>query len=68
MASKNLCVELEARKDSYGNTYYIGKLQFKGNINFEDGISFMVFTSEGGAEQLQICSFEKSDKKNYRQD
>ena len=64
MASKNLCIDLDTRTDSHGNKFFIGKLQFDGTINFKDGITMLVFVSDEGGEQIQICSFDKNDKRN----
>ena len=41
-------------KDANGKPFYVGKLQFPGEINFERGASFMVFTAEDGQEEIQI--------------
>jgi hypothetical protein len=41
-------------KDANGKPFYVGKLQFPGEINFERGASFMVFTAERGHEEIQI--------------
>lgn len=47
-------VPLKSRVDTHGNTFYTGKLQFNGNLNLFKGQSFMVFTSEEGAEEMHV--------------
>lgn len=58
----NLKVPLFSKKDSNGNTYYIGKLQFPGNINCTDGINLLIFTSSEGDEELQISGASEKQK------
>jgi hypothetical protein len=62
MANSNLKVDLYPRKDSHKNTYYVGKLKFDGNIRFENGITFLVFISDDGNEQLQITQMDQDEK------
>lgn len=61
MASKNLCVDLNAKKDKNGNTFYVGKLAFPGTVTFKDGVVFLVFINENGSEQLQIASMDEKE-------
>jgi hypothetical protein len=49
-----LRVYLHRIPDSNGHPFFVGKLQFPGTINFERGVSFMIFCSEEGHEELQI--------------
>lgn len=46
--------------DSSNNPYYIGKLQFPATLIFDRGISFFVFVSEDGYEELQIAPMDPS--------
>lgn len=46
--------------DKNGQPYYIGKIQFPGNLQFDKGISFMAFISDDGVEQLQISPLDTS--------
>jgi hypothetical protein len=46
---------IKVPKDVMGNPYFIGKLQFPATMEFEQGVSFMVFTSDDGMEELQIA-------------
>jgi hypothetical protein len=49
-----LRVNLVRLTDDHDNDYFVGKLQFPGDLQFKKGISFMVFVSEQGTEELQI--------------
>lgn len=60
--ANNLCLDLHPRKDDDGNTFYVAKLKFPGTINCEDGVVFLVFTSDTGSEQLQIGSMDNNSK------
>ncbi len=55
MANSNLKVDLYPQQDRNNKTYYVGKLKFNGNIQCKDGVSFIIFISDGGNEQLQIA-------------
>jgi hypothetical protein len=64
---ETLCIDPEAKtkveltkidRDKFGHPYYIGKLQFPGTLEFEGGVSFMVFVSEEGYEELQIAPLD----------
>ena len=59
-----LRVPLHPLVDEHGNTYYIGKLQFPGELNLETGASFMIFTADSGAEELQIGPIDERKKSN----
>ncbi len=62
MSNKNLTVDLQTRTDDEGRKFFVGKLQFPGNINTSDGVVFLVFTSEAGLEELQIAPMDKKNK------
>ncbi len=51
-------VDLERKVDRFDKTYYTGELQFPGTIDFSYGVSFMVFISDTGAEQLHIAPMD----------
>lgn len=72
MKPDKLSMRLVPRYDNQNKKYYIGRLQFPGNITLENGAVFLVFTSEEGAEELQIAvddsGGKKSKKKNYQDD
>ena len=61
--SNNLKIPLYAQPDRNGNTYYVGRLQFPGNISCKDGISFVIFTAISGEEELQISEMTDKDKR-----
>lgn len=72
-----LCIDPEAKtkveltridRDANGQPYYIGKLQFPGTLEFEGGISFMVFVSEEGFEELQISPLDPSRRSKSRRE
>lgn len=62
MSSKNLTVDLSPRTDSSGKVFYVGKIEFPGVIDCSKGVTFLVFTSEEGGEQLQIAKMDKKDR------
>jgi len=63
MSSNNLMVDLKERTDADGKSFYVGKLKAPMNINCKDGVTFLVFISDKGEEQLQIAPFqEKQDR------
>jgi hypothetical protein len=53
-------------RDSNGQPYYIGKLQFPGELNFERGVSFMIFVSEEGQEEIQIAPVDPDRRSRGR--
>ena len=62
-----ISVKLDPKLDGNQNTYYIGKLQFNGTLNFDDGgQSFVLFVSDEGYEELQIGPVDKSRRKSDR--
>ncbi len=53
--------------DANGYPYYVGKLQFAGNLDFETyGQSFMVFVSEEDAEELHIGPIDPNRRSKTR--
>jgi len=62
-----LKVQLFKLQDKWHNDYYVGKLQFPGTFDYGQGMSFMVFVSETGVEELQIGPVdpEKQSKKVF---
>jgi hypothetical protein len=73
---ENLLIDPEAKTkvslikvlDAGGNPYFIGKLQFPGTMDFEKGVSFMVFTAEDGYEELQIAPVDPSRRSKANRD
>jgi len=62
MANNNLAIDLEARKDQDGKTFYIGKLKFPGKIECSQGVVFLIFVADQGEEQLQVALMDNKDK------
>lgn len=56
--AKTIIHLIKVPKDVSGNPYFIGKMQFPGTMDFEYGVSFMVFTAEEGYEELQISPLD----------
>jgi len=64
--SSNLTVDLDKTLDKNGKKYFIGKLKFPGEIDCRDGVTFLIFVSEEGEEELQISVMEKKEKKDNK--
>jgi hypothetical protein len=60
MSSKNLVIEIKPRTDKHGQVFFVGKLQFPGSIDCKDGVVFLIYTSDPGAEELQIAAMDDS--------
>jgi hypothetical protein len=58
MPGNKLTVPLTAREDRDGNKFHVGRIKFPGTIDCKDGVTFLVFTSEEGNEEIQIAGFE----------
>ncbi len=56
-------ISLDKREDQYGKIFYIGKIKAPITIDCEKGVALLVFLSEEGNEELQICNLEKSVNK-----
>lgn len=59
-----LVVDLTRLQDQNGDDYFVGKLQFPGTLDLEQGISFMIFTSERDRETLQISPIDHRKRSN----
>lgn len=55
-------------RDSNGQPYYIGKLQWPGTLDFDCGASFFVFLSEDGCEELQIAPLDPNRRHKSRRE
>jgi len=62
MSNKNITIDLKARKDVDGRTFYVGKVEAPVFIDCTPGAVFLVFVSDKGEEQLQIALMDKKDK------
>jgi hypothetical protein len=60
--SNNLTVPLKTKTDRDGRKYFVGKVRFPGNITCKDGICFLVFLADPGAEEIQICTMEDNNR------
>jgi hypothetical protein len=61
MSNKNINIDLKARKDVDGQTFYVGKIKAPALIDCSDGVVFLVFVSDKGEEQLQIASMDNKE-------
>jgi hypothetical protein len=62
MSNKNVVIDLKARKDVDGQTFYVGKVEAPVLIDCSDGAVFLVFISDKGEEQLQIAPMDKKER------
>lgn len=60
MSNKNITIDLKARKDMDGQTFYVGKVKAPALIDLSIGVVFLVFVSDKGDEQLQIALMDNS--------
>lgn len=58
MSNKNITIDLKARKDVDGQTFYVGKVEAPVLIDCSNGAVFLVFVSDKGEEQLQIAPMD----------
>lgn len=59
MNNSNLIIDLEPRPDKDDNIFYIGRLRAPVTIDLSQGVTFLVFLSESGDEELQIAVNDK---------
>ena len=68
MINDRLSIELEPRTDDQGRKYFVGKLKGPITIDCENGVAFLIFVSEEGAEELQVCNIQPpKSKTKYEQ-
>lgn len=60
MSNKNLTIDLKAKLDKHGRTFYVGKIKAPVLIDCSQGATFLVFTSDVNDEQLQIALMDNS--------
>jgi hypothetical protein len=61
MANNNLKIDLHSREDKDGRIFYVGKLKCPAMLTLKEGVTFLIFVSESGAEQLQIANMDNKD-------
>jgi hypothetical protein len=61
MSNKNIVIDLKARKDVDGQTFYVGKIKAPVLIDCRPGAVFLVFVSDKGDEQLQIALMDDKE-------
>jgi len=62
MSTNNLMINLKERTDQDGNVFYVGKLKGPMTIDCRDGVTFLIFTSDKGEEQLQIAPLQEKSQ------
>lgn len=67
MSGKNLTIDLRPRTDSQKNIFYVGKLEAPVLIDCSKGVTFLIFVSEDGSQQLQITSMDKKEARDQDQ-
>lgn len=60
MSNHNVTIDLKARKDIDGQTFYVGKIKAPVLIDCTKGAVFLVFVSDKNGEQLQIALMDSS--------
>lgn len=61
MSNKNLTIDLKARKDVDGRTFYVGKIKGPVLIDCSQGAVFLVFISDHGDERLQVAQMDNKE-------
>ena len=61
MSNWNITIDLKARKDVDGQTFYVGKVEAPVLIDCSEGAVFLIFVSDHGEEQLQIACMDKKE-------
>ncbi len=59
MSNKNLTIDLKARVDSDGQTFFVGKLKAPVLIDCSEGAVFLIFVSDKDQEQMQIAVMDR---------
>lgn len=68
MSSNNLTIRLSRKTDKAGADYFIGKLESPILIDAAKGVAFLIFTSEDGCEEMQICPMIKKERREDKND
>lgn len=65
MSEGKIKIDLDSRIDSFGNKYYLAKVEAPILIDCREGAAFMIFTSQEGEEEMHICLLgKKQERKN----
>lgn len=64
MSNNNITIDLKARKDVDGQTFYVGKIKAPALIDCSQGAVFLVFVSDKGDEQLQIALMDNKNSED----
>jgi hypothetical protein len=65
MSSSNVTIDLKARQDVEGKTFYVGKIEAPVLIDCSEGAVFLIFVSDPGAEQMQIGLMDNKKRKEH---
>lgn len=60
----NITIPLVSRQDKNNQIFYIGKTQLPMYLEADDGLAFLVFTSDPGAEEIQIGPIHNNGQSN----
>ena len=61
MSNNNITIDLKARPDKDGRTFYVGKIEAPVLIDCKEGAVFLIFIADKGEEQMQIALLNKKD-------
>lgn len=61
MNNYHLRVDLNPREDRNSNIFYLGKLQYPGFIDCSAGVTFLIFLSQDGEEELQVAPTDQDN-------
>lgn len=61
MINNHLKIELNPREDKNKQIFYLGRLRYPGIIDCTKGVTFLIFLSEDGDEELQIAPIDKNN-------
>lgn len=62
MSNNNVTIDLKARQDGDGKTFYVGKIKSPVLIDCSKGAVFLIFVSDSGGEQMQIALMDDGKK------
>jgi hypothetical protein len=59
--NNHLRVDLNPREDKHQQIFYLGKLQYPGFIDCSAGVTFLIFLSQDGEEELQVAPTDQDN-------